>query len=1115
MAGSGGGSAQGMTPYQESGHGLIMAGNTRSNNDWHAVAADQFPCLTDEYEDNPSVLRFILERGLTGLGGNPFEGVSTFDPGDDLDAIEDGVNDYVTKVDEIDPETDWGANLDLAQTEQTGQVPELDVDAVFTNVIGDSMARALQIASQAYMTAKSDGETLMDSIVTRAESSAADTLATAESDADIKSSSLIESERDEAASGMSDSRTAFALTEVDAQADVDDVFEDAIDKAVAKAGEVGGDDIGTGSSMSFMSSQAKDDASTGTTQAASDSVTNVDAMSTAMDTSLTAADAIVEIAGDVIFASGVEDAGTGISDLVDATSSALVTNEEMVDSVGAKAAINASVRVQSADDQADISSDTVIDAINTKVGAASALGETQSDNIYDDAKDDGEAAMTSINVSAGLSVRGLDTEADGASQTNSQDVVSDAATNAVTHADALSAAELAKGSSNADTVGEKALTSAQITMNGAVINAVTHADTLSTAELDKGWGNADVVDGKALASAQLTMEDAVVNAKSRALADSADVETALRTNVKTAMADIMEGAAPEVAPLIQASLQDALGGAQTAVSMAIAAAEEIIESAPIAKAVATYRRRALSEHLRSVNRFAGGMADINAVNSSAFIIGMALRESDFEDKILDYQAGLETQLYSSAFPVYIDTFKGVMSSYLETYKAQQAHMISIANNSTSAITGVFVSSLTQYIESYMRGFVEYIGLCKDAMGTYSRDAQAVIDPHMKGFAEYIGLYKDAAGTYSRDAQAAIGAETGLYNSLYGNITGAGTQLSDIQGRMTQAAIGLRQTMVNNLSRMQMEIYTQVLTSHIDTEAGIFSTGMGSATSFGNVHSDLIKEVIGLRQKLAADLGRAYTGTYDNSVSSQLDSASSMFKSGFDSSKQAGNSKAGITKDLVDKYLRTYVDLLAQQSNSASIFSTMGRDKLAAFKDVLTAKLGTFSDVANKELGAFDRSFLGHMQTAGDTLRDHVKGTLDTRIEEKREKQSFVNTHTANLHNMKVYELEASRAATNLLGDLHKAVIVARGEQYEKNLEYDAKADMWDMNLFQKAGNVLSAVTGSVIKGPDEPSKTQSMIGGMATGMGAGIQLGMAVPGVGPAVGAGVGALAGAIAGYQG
>lgn len=953
MAGSGGGTSQGLADYQQDFHNLMMVGMTvdDSPKTWDNTAADPVYHASGTYSSYPSVARFIIDKGLTDVGGNPFEGVSTFDPGEALGVMNDSFDDYMEKVDGIDYSDDWTNNLASAQAEQSGQVPELDVGSVFSDIIGDSLARAFQLSTQAYSTAKSDSENVMDSIVERSDLSASGVMGTAEAEADSSSSALSNSARVEAAEGMADARTSFGLTEADAQTDIDDVFSDAVSKALEKAESIKGEEgDNVRSSMSSTSEQAKSDTTELIAEATSEAQTNADSMIGQFDTKITKAGGYAEVAGDNVVSRTVTDSREGISSIAEA----------------------ASVK-------ADADSRSVLDAVDSLVGATGAKGETLSDNIYTDAEDDSKTAMTSVSAdttSAKQAMADFATKVDTEVQTDIQDVSTDA-----------------------------------------------------------------------LEVAGDTQGDALTRSESIATTTATNAEVAIRSSVKEAMADIMSGATPDVVPLIQASIQDALNGAQTAVLMAIDTAESIVDSAPIAKAVAAYRRRALTEHLRTVNRFAGGMADINAVNSSAFIIGMALQESSFDDKVMDYQAGIEGKLFADAFPVYIDTFKNAMAAYLRSYEAQQAHMVQIALSSTTTTTQLFITSFNQCIETYMRGFVDYIGLYKDVR---------------------------------RDTM------------------GAGIQLAGIQSQILQASAGLRQSMVNTLSRVLMEVYVQVLTSQIDAEVG------------------MIRDVVSLRQRLMSDIGKVYADSYGENLSSHMGSSTGMARAGFESATQTGESKVAITKDLMDTYLRTYVDLIAQQGANANVFSGLGKDKIQAFKDMLVSKLDTFSRVVDKELQTFDRGFANHMQSAGETMRDHFRGTIDSRLEEKREKLSFVNTHTSLLNSMDAREIESHRAATTLLSNLQKTTIIARGEEYEKNLEYDSLAATWDLELFQMGGNVLSAVTGSVLKA-GKPSRAQSTLAGMASGAGMGMEIGAMIPGAGPLaapIGGAIGALTGAIAGYQ-
>jgi hypothetical protein len=91
--------------------------------------------------------------------------------------------------------------------------------------------------------------------------------------------------------------------------------------------------------------------------------------------------------------------------------------------------------------------------------------------------------------------------------------------------------------------------------------------------------------------------------------------------------------------------------------------------------------------------------------------------------------------------------------------------------------------------------------------------------------------------------------------------------------------------------------------------------------------------------------------------------------------------------------------------------------------------------------------------------------------------------------------------------------VAQNEEQVTNLEYDVKAQGWDLELFQQAGNILSAIHGSVVPQAGKPSRAQSAIGGAMGGAAVGAQAGTLVGGPpGAAIGAGIGGIAGLIGG---
>ncbi len=100
--------------------------------------------------------------------------------------------------------------------------------------------------------------------------------------------------------------------------------------------------------------------------------------------------------------------------------------------------------------------------------------------------------------------------------------------------------------------------------------------------------------------------------------------------------------------LIEAVITDTTATTQWAANVEVARAKidnDIIDDAHIEAEVAEFRDGgALDEYNNSMNRFIGGMASINAVMGSAFIIGMANLEAGFNRDVRSYEARLRTNL---------------------------------------------------------------------------------------------------------------------------------------------------------------------------------------------------------------------------------------------------------------------------------------------------------------------------------------------------------------------------------------------------------------------------------------------------------------------------------------
>jgi hypothetical protein len=619
----------------------------------------------------------------------------------------------------------------------------------------------------------------------------------------------------------------------------------------------------------------------------------------------------------------------------------------------------------------DIFTRIVTQALNRAIQAAG--------NMYLEAKLDGRDVADSTAKggmkSSRTALSDAKTDADIDSRYISDQIVDDAKKVVTASEESLAAMESAARTDEEgiiDSIEARTLSPsglADLTGNGIRSSAVADSDSVIEATKaackDFTVFIGDEIDsrGKLLSSSlmasgmAMAREGMSVGANDKASEDAVSVELAAREKGKTAMADVMSSIDPDVSSQMIAAVNFATDYGASTLSRASASAREAVEAAPIADLVKSYRQRALKGHLASVNRLSSGMADINAVNSSAFTIGMALQEVEFTRDVNDFQAKLEIQLYTTFVPAYLDTFKTTLGEYLKSYVDRCKMHMQVYSETLPIYANVFLSTLPQYISAYSLAFSEYLGMFKSTRGDEGRLAVAAA-----------GMYEDNA----------------------------------------KASSAVRQRLASDLARIRLDGYKDILGSHID-----------AARVFG----------------------------------------------GLDSSREA------IFRDLLDNRVKLYA-------------SDAGRE-------------------ADATLRLFDTG----MGEIGKTLSQHFDGALREGMTSRSERLRFVLSSLLLLSQMKGGKIEGEKVASQMFYDIEKASIIAKGEEFEKNLEYDDKSANWDLALFQRGGNVLSAVTGSVVSAPGGPSKTQSVLGGAASGASMGFMIG------GP-IGAGVGAVGGAIAGYQ-
>lgn len=424
----------------------------------------------------------------------------------------------------------------------------------------------------------------------------------------------------------------------------------------------------------------------------------------------------------------------------------------------------------------------------------------------------------------------------------------------------------------------------QIDEDGAL--TLSHGQALSTNAAARIASLVSTGDASTLSFAEQLMQRATQGGASSLLAQMPVTASA----AKGVFTDVQNAAIPD--SIIWGAFNAAKNSAMECVSMATSAALTAFDESLIAEVVTAYRNEALKTHLRAVNQFTGGMSDINAVNSSAFVFGMALLESDFTSDVSKFQAELRLRIFDKARDQFTALFSQNVAAYMNVYQVQNATYMQGYSAQVQAVVGV----ISEFVRSYV-----------------------------SGFAEYLTAYR----------------------------------------------------------------------SENESDRALFKTIADVKTTLGQVFANVQSQ--------------AFSQTLDKSV------------------------------DAVFSHL-------AERLN-------MSKGMIAQYFD-----------------GA-------------------VKEAIDLRTQ----RTAFTSAGAAQQLQFETTEFELNRAATTLMAEMARIKTVFAVEELQKNLEYDVRSGVWDLELFQMAGNVVAAANGSVVTNVGKPSHMQSVLGGALAGASVGSAAG--VPGM--------------------
>jgi len=226
-----------------------------------------------------------------------------------------------------------------------------------------------------------------------------------------------------------------------------------------------------------------------------------------------------------------------------------------------------------------------------------------------------------------------------------------------------------------------------------------------------------------------------------------------------------------------------------AVNAAITAAKAAIADTPIEDMIDAYEDKIKDEYLRGIGRLASSMADINAVNSSAFVFGIAILNKELLRSVNEYAKALELETFRSYISLYVSTFSqtflGHLSGYVDRNKAKDSLILSGAKDMSYIL---FNKINAENIATRLQGEfnrVRHVALRekhRDGVAYDARDAFYDFEVYQRGFNMLA-----AAGAAALQPTPLTPAQSVLGGAVTGAEVGAG--IGFLAGNAPGALIG--------------------------------------------------------------------------------------------------------------------------------------------------------------------------------------------------------------------------------------------------------------------------------------------------------------------------------------
>lgn len=148
------------------------------------------------------------------------------------------------------------------------------------------------------------------------------------------------------------------------------------------------------------------------------------------------------------------------------------------------------------------------------------------------------------------------------------------------------------------------------------------------------------------------------------------------------------------------------------------------------------------------------------------------------------------------------------------------------------------------------------------------------------------------------------------------------------------------------------------------------------------------------------------------------------------------------------------------------------------------------------------------QAVVTSMQNYLRALVEGELRNDRNQLEYGLRHASVAADMRMRRLGLMGNVLEIGNQVGRMQLIAEAEEFDKNLEYEVKETLWDLDVAQGIANLVSSTTGAAIPLTPQPSRAQTALAGGFAGASIGAQHSPA----GALIGGAIGLIGGAIAG---